>query len=278
MRTSTYDPAVPDVYPPPHHFLRDLRPISTWVSEDELHVIAAVGPEMLDGAAAISPGVIAAVADIAGAQVVMADVEGDWIGTVDLSLHTSAPIVQGPIVIVARLLRAGKRLAVVRAEVFDGEGAEAPTRLAGAITLTFSRMARGAAAGVSEPFRTPDVGNRHEMAGEGSGFTTSVPQAVGVQVHAPGEVAIEKTPYVQNSFGTLNGGVTALLVEAAGVSAGGVGWHAADLLVRYLGQVRQGPAVATATLLREADDHAVADVVVREGDYVIATGTVTLNR
>ena len=57
--------------------------------------------------------------------------------------------------------------------------------------------------------------------------------------------------------------------------------HAADAYLRYLGQTKVGPARATATIVRQAADHAVCDVVVRDAGadgLLLVRATVTCVR
>ena len=62
----------------------------------------------------------------------------------------------------------------------------------------------------------------------------------GVHDAGGGRLVLDKSPYVENSFGTVNGGVMAIVAEAAAVAAVG-GGRAVDLQIHYLEQVRQGP-------------------------------------
>ena len=54
-------------------------------------------------------------------------------------------------------------------------------------------------------------------------------------------VELERTPYVANNLGTINGGAQAVLIEAA-AEAMRPGLVAADMAIHYLSQVRTGPA------------------------------------
>jgi acyl-coenzyme A thioesterase PaaI-like protein len=77
-----------------------------------------------------------------------------------------------------------------------------------------------------------------------------------------GTAELDRTDYVRNSFGTINGGCLGFLVAAVAESA--TGWTAADVTLRYLGQTKVGPARATASVIRRTADHAIADVTVRD--------------
>jgi acyl-coenzyme A thioesterase PaaI-like protein len=72
-------------------------------------------------------------------------------------------------------------------------------------------------------------------------------RAVGVLEQAPGVVEVPRRPFVEQASGSLQGGVVALLGEAAAQSL--TGRPVVDLDVRFLSAVRAGPGRATATAL-----------------------------
>jgi acyl-coenzyme A thioesterase PaaI-like protein len=73
------------------------------------------------------------------------------------------------------------------------------------------------------------------------------PEHVGARVREPGVVEMERTPYVVQAAGSLQGGAVALLGELAAESLAGS--PVMDLDIRYLSAVRVGPGRATAALL-----------------------------
>jgi acyl-coenzyme A thioesterase PaaI-like protein len=80
---------------------------------------------------------------------------------------------------------------------------------------------------------------------------TAMPEPIdrylGAHLLAPGVVEIERTPFVLQAAGSLQGGVVAVLGELAAESL--TGSPVLDLDVRYLSAVRVGPGRATATEL-----------------------------
>ena len=267
-------------YPPPDHLLRDLRAGSRWISEDELHVDAPLQPPATDELG-LQVGVVAAVVDIAGAMAAFAHVAPDWCATSDLSYQRSGGVTEGPIVISTRVLRAGTRIVTVRSEVFDGRGEPRPTRHAGTAVMTFSRLARDAARfDVDETSRRAPVGERRTMTDASSGFAEAPAARMGLRHLAPGVVELDKTPYVLNSFGTVNGGATAItLAEAARSAVPGA--VPVDLSVRYVGQAGDGPVRTIARALADYDSYASVDVELVDtanDDRLIALGTVGLTR
>jgi acyl-coenzyme A thioesterase PaaI-like protein len=73
------------------------------------------------------------------------------------------------------------------------------------------------------------------------------PEYVGARIIEPGVVDMERTPFVVQAAGSLQGGAVALLGELAAETL--TGSPVIDLDVRYLSAVRVGPGRATATLL-----------------------------
>ena len=268
-------------YPPPNHILRDLRASTCWVDEDELQLYAPLQPSATD-ALGLQAGVIAGLVDVAGAMAAFAHVAPDWCATSDLSYQRSGGVVEGPVVISTRVLRAGGRVVTVRSEVFDGRGEELPSRHAGTAVMTFSRLARDAARFDvdDERDRRSAIGERFEMTDDGSGFSDTPIAAMGLRQLTPGVVELDKSPYVLNSFGTVNGGATAITLAAAAQSAV-EGAVVADLSVRYVGQAGAGPVRTVARELADYDSYASVDVElidVSEDDRLIALGTAGLVR
>jgi acyl-coenzyme A thioesterase PaaI-like protein len=77
------------------------------------------------------------------------------------------------------------------------------------------------------------------------GMTRPFAENVGARVVEPGVVEVDRRPYVMQPWGTVQGGVIALLGELAAESL--MGGAVIDLDVRYLSAVRVGPARTSAT-------------------------------
>ena len=268
-------------YPPPNHLLRDLRATTVWIAEDELHLYAPLQPAATD-ALGVQAGVMAGLADIAGAMTAFAHVAPDWCATADLSFQRSVGVTEGPVVISTRLLRAGGRVVTVRSEVFDGRGEERPVRHAGTAVMTFTRIARDAARVDvdAEMDRRGTVGVRVDISDASSGFEYPPIDKMGLRRVGPGVVELDKSAYVLNSFGTVNGGATAITLAAAAESAV-PGAVAADVSVRYVGQAGTGPVRTIARELADYGSYASVDVElvdVSAADQLIALGTIGLVR
>lgn len=251
-------------YPPDDHALRDLRATS-WL-EDEHRSIGEmpVDAVVADRSGRVSVGALATLVDLACARVALGAAHPHWIATADLSIQTADRPTSGTATVGVRLLRAGSKLIVLDIDLHGmGSG-----------VATFVRIPSSA----SEVDRPPQVtGERMGMKPLGPAPTVPIAERMGLAV-VNGGVELARSDYVRNSFGTINGGVMGFLVCAAAEEAA-PGFVASDLLLRYVGQTKVGPARAVATVVRHAADHVVCDVRVTDAGaegLTLARATVTL--
>jgi uncharacterized protein (TIGR00369 family) len=229
-------------------------------------------------------GALATIIDLAGAATALASIRPDWIATSDLAFWSGDPIVEGPIVVAAHLVRAGSNVVVVRVDVGDGHGHDdiATMRPAGRGLMTFARIP-GSASAVSGR-ALPESSPKQSMAVADSGFRAPLLEQLEARVIDPmlGVIEIDRTDYTRNSFGSLNGGVIAIAAEAAAetlTAAHGHTFEGVDITVNYLSQTRSGPARTAASFVRRDDRHALVEVrLVDAGndDQLLALGTVLL--
>lgn len=265
-------------YPPDHHLLRDLQVTSFWTGEFESRFIAPLVPEIARPDGAMSAGALFAIADLAAASTAIAGAGDGWAGTLDLSVRMSTGLVQGPLVIEGAVLRAGGTLIAVKSEIYDGQGTEEPEQFIGTTIGSFRRMKRNEDFN-DGPAQVREIGVRRDWARPESGFRSSVLDTIGLTEIRPGVVELEKSPYVTNSFGTINGGTTGIVICAGAESAVGHEFTAVDVDVRYIGQAKAGPVQTMCEILRVNDDHAVVDVMVvdmSQARQPFAAGSVTL--
>ena len=262
-------------YPPDHHILRDLQAQAEWVSDDECVFTAPVTAPVRTGPGATDPlalGPLFAVADLALVTTAIGFADNDWCGTLDLAIRCGRLIIEGPLVITCQVLRIGGTLITTKAEISDGD------RLAGIAIATSRRMPRNPDFNdlESEPKL---IGVQRNWGLATSGFTQPVRYQLGLSEVAPGAVQLEKSPYVTNSFGTINGGTTGILLCAGAESALGGEFVATDIEVRYVGQAADGPVRTMSEIVRVERDHAVVDVTavdLSRERRPIATAGVTL--
>jgi len=265
-------------YPPDEHLLRDLCVARLWTGELESRFTAPLVPEIARSDGAMDAGALFAVADLAAASTAIAGAGDDWAGTLDLSVRMSSPLVTGPLVIEGEVIRAGGTLIAVKSEIYDGQGEESPNKFIGTSIGGFRRMKRNLEFNAG-PADRPEIGVRIDMARPGSGFDRPLRKTVGCTEVSAGVIELEKSAYVTNSFGTINGGTTGIVICAGAESAVGHEFVATDVDVRYIGQARTGPVRTMCEVLRIARDHAVVDVMVvdlSQERRPIAAGSVTL--
>ena len=240
-------------------------------------------------------GVMATMVDVAGSDPVLAAWSPDWTATQDLSVHSVAPLLQGPIVVDTRLLRLGKKVIFVSAEIYDGHGIDDLEQLQALIDTfhpehsdlsltarslaTFVRIPRTGASGVDQYDPNKWLGAIRKRTAQQEN-QQALNHRIGLKIVDPaaGVVELTNTPYVANSIGTINGGVQALMLESA-AEAMCPGRIATDIQIHFLSQLKSGPARSVATLIRDAADHSVVLIQLLDAgasDKLIATATVTL--
>jgi acyl-coenzyme A thioesterase PaaI-like protein len=277
---------MPSTYPPEHHFVRDLD-ITSWQMSAERSLGAApVEGRVRDRAGGASLGFLAALVDVNAAMVALIAADPDWTATADLTLHATGRLADGPAVVDSRLVRAGSNIVVVGADVYDAGGLDVEVALTGETgsmrrtatgLLTFARIPRKAS--VSNGIDPAGlIGQRRRLSPPASAAAGSIALRV---VDAPaGVVELDATPYVSNSFGTINGGVLGMVFQGA-AEAALPGFVATDLHIHYLAQAKAGPARTAATILRRSADHALCAVEVVDAgnaDRLLALATVGLEK
>lgn len=227
-------------YPPEEHLLRDLMIRGRRTPGTATNRIEAQPGLLAHGEVRL--GVMATLLDVTGAGIALTAVAPDWIATADLSVHVVAPAVAGPIEVECTPLRIGTRSAVVGATLRDGDGATCATG-----RMAFSRIPGRATTATIADTSASDA--EFEIIG-GKPLVEPVTDRCGMVAVGPGQLVFDKSDYVRNSFGTVNGGVLALAAEAAAVSATAHEGVATDLQIHYLEQVADGPVAVTAEVVR----------------------------
>jgi acyl-coenzyme A thioesterase PaaI-like protein len=228
-------------YPPDVHLLRDLAFSGTRsgdISTNTLAVTAGLCDDL-----GVRLGVLATMLDVSGAGIALHAIAPDWIATADLQAHLIRPVPGGIVAVQCRPLRVGARRVVVDAEMRDGDGV-----LCGTGRMAFARIPGSATKAKLDG--VTDAETTHITMDGGQPITDSVTERCGMNPVGPGQLRFDKSPYVENSFGTVNGGVLALAADAAAVSACG-GGSARDLHIHYLEQIGAGPVGVTAEVVRD---------------------------
>jgi acyl-coenzyme A thioesterase PaaI-like protein len=170
--------------------------------------------------------------------------------TIDLSMHVFRAPAEPTVAYTCRPLRRGRRVAVLETWFTTADDLD-PWAVSVATFLGTGRpdAAIHAMPTAADPPFTP-----------ASALDESLDRRLGITVLAPGVLTLPRRDHVSNGRGTVQGGIVSLLIERACESALG---DAGDPLgsthvvtgldVRYLGAVRDGPARAEATALRDDD-------------------------
>ena len=260
-------------YPPPVHLLGDLGMEAEVTSESTARVRTRVTPFVTTVDGGVRSGVLATLVDVVGGAIAARVLLPDWMATADLTMQLIGPV-HGPWVEArGALVRRGRTTLVIEAQVVcvddDGGASTVDGRPAGPVawaSMTFSVMS---SRNSSSPERSAaDLPDRWSFAG--GGLDRSVLDAVGIEVldGRAGRLSVPVLPYVHNSFAAMQGGVIALVAEAAGAEALGAArgldgnaFVVTDLQIAYLALGRIGPVVTSARVLGTGPDGRAGAVV-----------------
>jgi len=276
-------------YPPPEHLLGDLGMEAELTTETSARVRTRVTPFVASPDGGVRAGVLATLVDIVGGAIAARVLRPDWMATADLSLQLVGPVLGPWVEARGTVLRRGRTTLVIEALVVavDEDGSEpvvdgrVPDPVAWA-SMTFAVL----------PARNPDSSVQFAadlpLRWAFDGGTLDVPVLDALSFHvldAPaGRASLPSSPYVHNSFGAVQGGVIALLAEAAGAEALGAaaGGDATsvvvtELQVAYLALGRVGPMVSEARVLASDPDGRAAAVVELRDDGADGRLTTVVN-
>jgi acyl-coenzyme A thioesterase PaaI-like protein len=186
------------------------------------------------GTRLVRPSVLATVADIAAGSLATRDTYPKPALTVDLTVRSLGVVEGGMLAMAARILKLG-RSTIVGEAWFSEPGSERPVVVSHA---TFTPSPRPQDLHEELPFGRPF---------SPGAMTRPFAEQLGTRILEPGVVEVDRLPYVMQPWGTLQGGVVALLGELAAESL--VGTPVVDLEVRYLSAVRVGPARTSAMVV-----------------------------
>lgn len=231
------------------HIMRDLG-FGVRGEGDEMHGSAGVVAQMwVPGTSTLRMSVLAAWADVVAGHVAIGLFDPGVPVTLDLDVHLHRPpagIEQ--VHMAARVQKAGRSVSVLRIAIDDDRGT----------ALGFAHATFMAAPNPS--LRMPTVVRDEALLSpHPPRLEVRYAQRAACERLAPGRATIPMRPDGLNAAGTLNGGLLALVVEEAALSAGRPGDTLASMAMRYAQPVRVGPAVADAAVL-----DGLADVVVRD--------------
>lgn len=240
------------IYPPNNHLIRHLRMELVLESSELLRGVMPVSDDIRDAGGAVRTGALATFVDVAAGAFSHDLVRPDWIATTDMRLmvcrHSEAERVE----LTTSSLRVGKRNIVSVTSVVDAVGEVARG------WVTYSRLPRrddsphfagGSQVGKRLNYVEPDEATRDPR--------PPLDDYIGISVVGTGgnpTLELEHTAPIHNSFGSLQGGAAAILIERAATLAlerqTGRPGRVDDLHLYYLGQTRAGPFRVETTTLR----------------------------
>jgi acyl-coenzyme A thioesterase PaaI-like protein len=209
---------------------------------------------LLDDHGRVRAGILATLVDAIGGGLAAYAAAPGWIATADLDLALFGTLTGLTAVdAVGRVLRAGRSTVVLSVDL-SSEGTGAPVGLA---TMTFAVLPRRDTNPVMPDDRA--TGPQSFIAGTTTGFTRAALDAFGLRTvdAARGHVELEPTTYVENSLGSVQGGVVATMVERAAElalsHATGRPLAPVGLQLSYLALAREGPIRSSVEVLGAGD-------------------------
>jgi acyl-coenzyme A thioesterase PaaI-like protein len=215
---------------------------SSWVTtrpdlvlNGELHMIALAF--LVDS----TPGVVCGAAALP-----------DWVVTTDLHAHLVDPRIVGRARADATLVRAGRAGVLAEVTVRDeGDG----DRVLAVGSVNHSRVPL---TGTLDVPQMP-VGVRYSSpAVEDAG--DRLVREVRFEHSADGTSSHSLSELTTNPLGLLHGSVTTTLAADAAVGRVGPGWRVSDVMMRFIGGVRKGPATAVPHVVAQSDRQASVEV------------------
>lgn len=253
------------------------REVGNWEAGD-VRVVARgeLGEHLFGPGGGVRTGVLLTMCDnAAGFTGGLAALPDGWVVSTNMHLRRFATAITGPIRIETAVLRRGRRAVVTNAEVFD-ESSDAA--LVADCVLTCAVL-------------VPQDGPPHW---DRPAYLAAVPargappilEAFGITPDSGRDddaVVLEVAEELRNPWGIVHGGVTATLVDVAAERAVMRSTDATralttDVTLRYLAPGREGPLVATPTVLGNRSDGCVVRVNVTDQGHhsrtiVAATAT-----
>ena len=253
-------------YPPPVHLLGDLGMEAELTTGTTARVRTRVTPQVASPGGGVRIGVLATLVDIVGGAIAARVLHPDWMATADLAIELVGPPVGPWVEARGSVLRRGRTTLVVEALVVpvDEDGGDVtvdgrvPDPVAWA-SMTFAVLPAKDPSAAPQLAADPPV----RWAFRGGGLDRPVLDALPVTVldGPAGRVSVPASPYLANSFGAVQGGVIAMIAEAAGAEAlgavqgrDGSGMVVTGLQIAYLALGRVGPVVTSARVLATGPD------------------------
>ena len=266
-------------YPPDRHFFRDLQYTLHCEEGREFGGFPAQ-PHLLSSPGAPPVGALATLVDMVTGRTGLREASPLYPVTSDIDLRVLKTGHFDAFSVTADSLRCGKRNIVLSADIF-GERGEMR------IPIGYAHANFALLPPVEEfPLgRIPGNHDAVEYSLQGSALSAPLREQIGIREidAAHGVLEIDICEYVMNPLGVLQGGVFAILAEAAAEDmqrcATGRDRRVRDLSIRYLAAGRDGPIQTRGRLLRSEPESSLIRIELRDAgnaDLLIGTSLLEL--
>lgn len=269
---------IPRMYPPYGHILRHVALDQRFRDDGQLATSMPAPADLLDPGGAVRVGALVILVDSAAGVLSHAHVRPDWLATTDMKYHSIRPTNGAQLDSVTRVVRAGRRNILSETVLTDAAGE------IGRAWVTYARLPRRDDTPVVDGDHGP---NRQLLYLEDPEIEQAAGRPpldayIGMRFH-PTELIIDVEHHhrIRNSFGSIQGGVAATLMERMGTFAAervlGRPARALDIHLHYLGQSTTGPFRVDGTVLRVEGDSVTTQVTVTDAkdSRLLDIGTTT---
>jgi acyl-coenzyme A thioesterase PaaI-like protein len=209
--------------------------------------------------------VIGTMVDLAAGVMAVRSTAPDWTATFELTIHHVAPAPPGAMLAGnCRLVRGGRNT-VISETLVEADGV--PCAYSEVTYIRFPRPVNARAA-------TPGGGVVDYRTTEPP-LALPIGELIGFRPDGPGQVSFDLSDPIRNSFGSIQGGMSAVALEEAALSTRPAATIASFLHVYYVSPAKVGPYVARANPLREVTGGTTCRVDLRDAgaDRVLVQGT-----
>lgn len=222
------------VYPPRDHVLCQMHLAFEPAGEGRLVGTMPLTPFLCGPDGSIRLAALATGGDLAAGVSAVRETRPDHTATFDLAFHLVEPVGPGGEAdLECRLVRAGRNTVVTKVDV-SVRGSLVATG-----TISYSRRP------LPDGFSPVKPNDHVDLRPDQAPLAVPLGELVGFRPEGA-SIGFDLVKPIQNSFGSVQGGVTALAMEEAALHAVGEG-RVAFLHVYYLAGAREGPFLATPT-------------------------------
>ncbi len=270
-------PDVAIAYLPNENFLYDLH-VETSQCEEGVTSRLKIPPEVRDETGALHPGLWVTLVDAVGGRLGMRAAYPDFVATTQATVQLTRPTTGSVAAATGRLLRRGRSTLAVDLRLSEvRDGVESDIGLASA-TFQIIPTPPGSEGLFASLDETPGA-----LGPPGPRAALAFRERVGLRVvdAASGHVEVALSAYVTNHLEALQGGIHAILAEAAAEGAlreaSGAPLQVHDLAIQYLSLGRKGPFRTHTEIVRADARTGAARVEIADegaGGRIVAIGSI----